>query len=29
MEAAIGFVDVVCALAAMVGEDVSEMRCRR
>ena len=28
-EAAIGFVDVVCAWAATVGEDGSEMRCRR
>ena len=28
-EAAIGFVDVVCARAATVGEDGSKMRCRR
>ena len=28
-EAAIGFVDVVCAWAATVGEDGSEMQCRR
>ena len=29
LEAAIGFVDVVCARVATVGEDGSEMRCRR
>ena len=28
-EASIGFVDAVCSRAAMVGEDVSEMQCRR
>jgi len=28
-EAAIGFVGEVCARAATVGEDGSEMRCRR
>ena len=28
-EAAIGFVGEVCARAATVGEDVSEMQCRR